>query len=175
MVKSCQPESKSQSRELMALIWKGLGSLVVVRLSRIWALTSPAGVSDSAPSLSTGQLAIAPMALSAVVRLLYSVGERVEAEAVVYAVGGVDELVDFEAVGGEGGAFQAVGQGEIQRHALLQGVLQLLGQLGFEAGADGELSVALDFGFKAGGGDGFGAGGGGGEQGGSKHEHAKAA
>ena len=166
----------------MALIWKGLGSLVVVRLSRIWALISPAGVSDSAPSLSTCQLAIAPMALSAVVfggecahGNAVAVGERVQAEAVVYAVGGVDELVDFEAVGGEGGAFQAVGQGEIQRHTLLQGVLQLLGQLGFEAGADGELSVALDFGFKAGGGDGFGAGGGGDEQGGGKHECAKAA
>ena len=73
ITKSCQPESKSQSRELMALIWKGLGRRVVVRLSLTCALTSLAGVSDNAPSLSTRQLAIAPTALSAI-----AVGERVE-------------------------------------------------------------------------------------------------
>ena len=46
---------------------------------------------------------------------------------------------------------------------MLQGVLQLLGQLGLKAGADGKLPIGLDLGFGAGGADGFGVDDGGDE------------
>ena len=72
MFKSRQPESSDQLRDVSALIWKGLGSLVVLRLSRTFTFTSYCGVSESVPASKTDQLAMAPTALSAVDRLLYS-------------------------------------------------------------------------------------------------------
>ena len=70
-----------------------------------------------------------------------AVGQRVKGELVGNAVVAADELAEFEFVGGHGGGGQLVVQGEVERHALFQRLLQRVGQFGVETAADVEAAV----------------------------------
>ena len=78
-------------------------------------------------------------------------GERVIGEPVLHiAVAAADDLAELEAVGGGGGGGELVAEGEGERHALGERLLELVGQIGLEAAADGKLAAAGELGLGAG-------------------------
>ena len=147
-----QPESSCQFFAVRALIWKGLGSWLVLRLRRTSALISRQSVSSSVPLGRTRQFGDGTDAAKGGFEAAVfggegadgnavAVGQRVEGELVGNAVVAADELAEFEFVGGHGGGGQLVVQGKVERHALFQRLLQRVGQFGVETAADVEAAV----------------------------------